>query len=86
MASNRVRVNSQAIREIMSSPDVADDLARRAADIAQACNDESEWGGYYSAVSTDGTRARARVWNIKRGYEDDESRNNRMIRGMDSAR
>ena len=82
----RVEINGRGIRNILSSADVADDLARRAEDIAQACNDESEWGGYFWAVSTDGNRARARVWNIKRGYSDDDTRDNRMIRSLDEAR
>ena len=52
--------------------------------IADACNSDSTWGGYYYAVNTDGKWPRARVWNVKRGASDDESRNNRLIKNIDA--
>lgn len=81
-----VRFNEQAIARLLKSPAVEQDLARRAERVADAANSESSWGGYYSDSSSEGTRARARVWNVKAGAADDEARNNRMIRALDAGR
>lgn len=79
-------MNQRAIADLLTGPEITAELERRAQAIADAANSESSWGGYYSAVTNDGNRARARVWNIKSGASDDESRNGRMLRNLDSGR
>lgn len=86
MAKARLKFNAGAIRRLMEDPAVAADVASRAAAVADAANAGSSWGGYEYEVSTAGARPRARVWNVKSGAADDESRNNRLIRSLDAGR
>lgn len=86
MAKDRLKFTRDGMQNLIGAEKLKADLERRAKAIADACNAESEWGGYYSAASTEGDRARARVWNIKRGASDEESRNQRMIRNLDEGR
>jgi len=86
MARARIRFRNGAIRALMNDAAVVADLEARAKRVAAEANAESSWGGYYSAVSTEGNRPRGRVWNIKQGASDDEARNNRMIRALDAGR
>ena len=86
MARSRLRMNERAIADLLTGSEITAELERRAQAIADAANNESSWGGYYSAVTNDGNRSRARVWNIKSGASDDESRNGRLLRNLDSGR
>lgn len=81
-----VTFNGDAIERLLTSPAMVQDLRRRAERVADAANRESSWGGYVSSASGEGRRAHARVWNVKAGAADDESRNNRLIRGLDAGR
>lgn len=84
--SGDVKLTSNGIAKLLSDVKVQEDLERRAKKVADACNAESEWGGYYSGPVVGAKRASAHVWNIKRGYSDDEDRNNRMIHNLDEGR
>ena len=55
-------------------------LEDSAAAIADACNSDSSWGGYDSALGDDG---KARVWSAD--GRDDEARDQRLIRHLDAA-
>lgn len=82
----RVVMNSDGVERLLKSSGVLADLDRRARAIASAANASSSWGGYDSEASNVGNRARARVWNVKHGAADDESRNNRLLRSLDAGR
>lgn len=84
MADVTWRINQRTILSWLRDPALVNDLERRAAAIAAAANAESSWGGYESEVDTSGSRPRARVWNIKPEAQDDEARNNRIIRNLDA--
>lgn len=86
MADFRVQMNRRAVAQLLVSDEVADSLLARAQKIADDANAESSWGGYYAAVTKEGKRARARVWNIKLGTSDEDTRNNRLIRSLDAGR
>lgn len=57
-------------------------LAERARAIEAACNADSSWGGYHSAVDASGMSAR--VWSADR--RNDEARDQRLLRNLDAAR
>lgn len=59
-----------------------DDLERRAQAIADACNNNSSWGGYIAAAGADGKTAQ--VWSAD--GRDDEARDQRLIRFLDHGR
>lgn len=85
-SSVRLTFNTGAIEQLLTSPAMEAELKRRAERIAAAANAESSWGGYQASSSREGSRARARVWNVKHEAADDEARNNRLIRGLDAGR
>ena len=58
MARSRVKFRNGAIRKLMFDPSVVANLAARGEAVAAAANRDSSWGGYFSAVSTDGSRPR----------------------------
>ena len=82
----KVKFKNGAIRKLMADPAVVADLERRAKAVADACNVQSSWGGYHSAVSTEGNRPRARVWSVGPKADEDNARNQRMLRNMDAGR
>lgn len=61
------------------------ELGTRAAAIAEACNAESSWGGYFSEVDLgDPDHPVARVWSAD--ARDDEARDQRILRNLDAGR
>lgn len=78
----RVKINSAGAKAILTSGEVAADLASRAEAVASACNGASTWGGYHASSSTSGTRARA--WVRSSDRRNDEARDNRMIHNLDA--
>lgn len=55
-------------------------LVERAEAIAQACNDDSTWGGYHAVVDED--RQSARVYSAD--GRNDEARDQRLLRNLDA--
>ena len=86
MSKSKLTFKPDAIGKLLAEPAVRADLERRARAVADAANASSSWGGYFSGPASGGERPRARVWNIKSGASDDESRNNRLIRALDAGR
>lgn len=82
MAKGKLKFNNRAIAKLMEDPQVVADLEKRAAAVRDACNSQSTWGGYYSAVSTEGNRPRARVWSVGPKADEDNARNQRLIRNL----
>lgn len=80
--ARRVRIdwNQQGFRDLMRDPALVEGRGER---IADACNADSSWGGYYSAVSVSDIRARARVWSIG---GNGEARKQRLIRNLDAGK
>lgn len=81
----RVKINGDAISKLMAGPKAEDMIAARTEAVEEACARESSWGGYASAVSNDGTRARGRVWSYAR--QDGRGRTERaqrLIRNLDA--
>lgn len=78
----KVVVHSDASDALLNSEAVAEMLADMASAIEAACNTDSSWGGYASAVETSGDRPVGRVWSI--GRHDDEARRQRLIRNLDA--
>jgi hypothetical protein len=83
MAAPKVKLISSGARKILASAEVKADLLRRIEAIEQACTAESSWGGYYSAVTTDGERSSAKVWSISSNLSESHDRHQRMIRNLD---
>lgn len=75
----RVVVDKSAVEQLTNGDEAKSDVERRAEAIADACNGESEWGGYYSAA-IDGNEAGANVWSSDN--RNDDARDQRMIRNM----
>lgn len=86
MASRRAKVVivNEAFERLVKDPKLVEDIARRTKAIEDACNTQSEWGGYASSVSTEGKRVHGRVYSY--GSHDDEARQNRMVRNLDAGR
>lgn len=78
----RIRFKPQAFPELMAGPEAEAMLEQRARAIADACNSDSSWGGYFYAVTKDGVRARARIWSAD--DRNDEARDQRLIRNLDA--
>ena len=76
----RIVVNPNFLQEITAEIGPAD-LEARAAAVADACNRDSSWGGYYSGAGSDGT---VRVWSAD--ARSDEARDQRLLRNLDAAR
>ena len=86
MARTKLRFNVDDFARIRTEEKVLADLRERAKKIADACNMQSTWGGYYSAAVVRGDRARARVWSIGPKAAEDNARNQRLIRNLDAGR
>lgn len=85
MSSNakvRVEVDREAIRQLLRSSEARDMLARKAKAVEDACNADSEWGGYHSAAGVGPDRARARVWSVGPAANEDNARNQRLVRNL----
>ncbi|MFT4081186.1 MAG: hypothetical protein QM638_01240 [Nocardioides sp.] len=77
-----LKFDEAAIKKLLSSEEVQDDLNRRGQAIADACNADSSWGGYESGPVDGAEVASVNVWSI--GENDDEARRQRLIRFMDA--
>lgn len=77
MARLRVDMNAEAIRDVMSGGAARALIDGRAAAVADACNNQSSWGGYAWADASTGVRANAKVWSY--GRNDSITRKNRLI-------
>lgn len=84
--ATRLRFNLADFERIRTEEKVLADLRARAERIKDACNAQSSWGGYYSAATVAGGRARARVWSIGPKAREDNARNQRLIRNLDAGR
>lgn len=78
----RIKFNAQAFPELMAGPEAEAMLEQRARAIADACNSDSSWGGYFYAVTRGKVRARARIWSAD--DRNDEPRDQRLIRNLDA--
>lgn len=82
--ARRVRLvyHMDAFAEIEKAPAVEALIKAKAKAIEDACNSQSSWGGYASAVSVNSDRVRGRVWS----YDDrnDEARDNRLVHNLDA--
>lgn len=76
----RVEINPAGMAEIRRLAGAM--LAERATAIEDACNAQSSWGGYHSAVDSSGMTAR--VWSADR--RNDEARDQRLLRFLDAGR
>lgn len=82
MPKVKLKIHREAIRDILQSDEALEVVRAKGEAIADACNDQSSWGGYFTHAGIDGTRARARVWSADgRG---DEARDNRLVRNLDA--
>lgn len=79
MAKSGIVFNRNAIRELAQA--LHDPIMERAEAIADACNEESAWGGY-EFDDASGEWPRARVWSAD--SRADEARDNRLIRNLDA--
>lgn len=85
MPKTKVKIKADGIRELMSGQGAQDEIARRTKAVEDACNAESSWGGYASAMDSDDTRARGRVWSYARQDSKGQTeRAKRMIRNLDA--
>lgn len=84
MARTRIVLNRRNIDRLPASPEAVADLARRTHAIADACNDQSSWGGYESEVEAWPDGPVGRVWSIDEAA--DEARAQRLIRNLDAGR
>ena len=88
MARVRVKINRDAIRELMASEPMQNIVTEKAEAVADACNAQSSWGGYAFAPQKEGAddvRARARVWSYARQDRRGQTeRVKRMIRNLDA--
>lgn len=78
----RVKVRRAGVRELMTSEAALELIKGKAEAVAEACNSQSSWGGYFSAASADASRARAKVWSADR--RNDEARDQRLVRNLDA--
>lgn len=83
MASPKVKVklNSSAVRALLRSPEVADDLRRRAERIADTAG-----LGYETDVTIGKNRARAAVFTDTFQAMHDEAVNHSLLRALDAGR
>lgn len=79
----RLKFHRQAIEEIEKSPEALALVQQKADAIADACNGQSSWGGYFSAAEVNSDRARARVWSAD--GRNDEARDQRLIKNLDAS-
>lgn len=70
------------LKAIDRSPQALALLEEKAKAIADACNQQSSWGGYAYAARIEPERARARVWSYDN--RNDEARDHRMIKNLDA--
>lgn len=84
MAAPKVRVLSPGSKSILASPKVKADLERRIKAIQDACESESSWGGYFTAVTVDSERATAKIWSLSSNLGENHNRHQRMIRNLDA--
>lgn len=82
MARLKLVFHSKAFDQILGGAKALDLVKDKGEAVAEACNADSSWGGYFTAASNDGTRARARVWSADN--RNDESRDQRMLRNLDA--
>lgn len=78
----RVKINRAGIKALMRSDGALAAVAVKGEAIAAACNEQSSWGGYYSAAAVGPDRARARVWSADN--RNDEARDNRLMKNLDA--
>lgn len=78
----RAKLNRRGIRSLLNSDEALALVASKGEAIAEACNSQSSWGGYFTAASADGVRARAKVWSAD--GRNDEARDQRLVRNLDA--
>ncbi len=78
----KLKFNPAAFDEILGGSEALEMVRSKGEAIAEACNSDSSWGGYFSAATTDGDRARARVWSADN--RNDEARDQRLVRNLDA--
>jgi len=81
MANPRVELNSKGVRQLLRSPEVQADLARRAAAIARTAGP-----GFESDADTSATRSRAWVWPDTREAREAESERAALTSAIDAGR
>lgn len=85
--ATRIKWRIKGFRELRQDMGVADDLERRAEDIADACNDAlPDGGGYQSTAIIGKNRARASVITTNFEAIYDNYKNATLIRNLDAGR
>ncbi len=87
----RVRINSAAARELLTSDEVAGELAKRAQRICDMAismtgDDDMLNDPYGFSVSTDGTRARATVFTRNPHAVHSNNKHNTLLKSIDAGR
>lgn len=84
MAAPKVKILSPGSTSILAGREVRADLERRIKAIQDACEGESSWGGYFTAVTADSERATAKIWSLSSNLGENHNRHQRMIRNLDA--
>lgn len=82
MARVRLVFHRKAFEQIEKAPEIQALIEAKTKAIEDACNAQSSWGGYHSAVSVNNDRIRGRVWSADR--RNDEARDNRLLHNLDA--
>lgn len=82
MAHRKLKFNPDAFDRILGGAEAVEMVKEKAGSIAEACNSQSSWGGYFSSANTTGERARGHVWSADN--RNDEARDQRMVRNLDA--
>jgi hypothetical protein len=81
MAADRIKLNDEGFRQLLTSPKVAAFLAQRAKRIADACGE-----GYESGATAGHTRARGYVVTASPAAERDNAQHNTLVRNLSAGR
>lgn len=80
MAKVKLKFNIEAFEHILGEASLPM-IEAKAAEVAERCNAESSWGGYFHHSSIrPGGRAAGTVWSADN--RNDEARDNRMVRNL----
>lgn len=80
----RVEIDSAAAEQVLKSAGLRASFQRRGEAVADACNAQSSWGGYFTATTTDGDRVSTKVWSLSSKLPDEHDRHQRMVRNLDA--
>ena len=80
----RIKINSDAVRALLTSPEVAADLQRRAENIAAAAGGEAE--GFEARQTGGKSRARSIVITTTHAAKAREARDRTLTRAIDAGR